>query len=131
MNNTPEEISAQHRKYDVAIDFDGVIHSYKSGWLGFDVLVDPPVDGAIKFLKTVLEHFRVSIMSTRAAEPEGIEAIKNYLKKYGMTDEEVDKINVTSIKIHAKIYIDDRGYQFNGTFPTVEYLRSFLPWYKR
>jgi len=131
MNNTPEEISAQHRKYDVAIDFDGVIHSYKSGWLGFDVLVDPPVDGAIKFLKTVLEHFRVSIMSTRAAEPEGVEAIKNYLKKYGMTDEEVDKINVTSIKIHAKIYIDDRGYQFNGTFPTVEYLRSFLPWYKR
>jgi len=129
--NISEEISKQHRKYDVAIDFDGVIHSYKSGWLGFDVLVDPPVDGAIKFLKTILKDFRVSIMSTRAAEPEGVEAIKNYLKKYGMTKEEIDKTNVTATKIHAKIYIDDRGYQFNGTFPTMEYLEAFLPWYKR
>jgi len=126
-----EEISAQHRKFDLAIDFDGVIHSYTSGWLGFDILVDPPVPGAIEFLKDALKHFRVSIMSTRAAEQKGVVAIKEYLQKYGMTKDEVDKIHVTSVKIHAKIYIDDRGYQFNGTFPAIKYIKTFLPWYKK
>jgi len=128
---TPEEISAKHREYDVAVDFDGVIHSYKSGWIDYGTLVDPPVEGAIKFLKEILQTFRVSIMSTRAAEPRGVVAIKEWLEKYGMTPQEVASINVTSEKIHAKIYIDDRGYQFNGEFPTMEYIKNFLPWYKK
>jgi len=31
------------------IDFDGVIHSYTSGWQGAGVISDPPVEGAFDF----------------------------------------------------------------------------------
>jgi len=36
-------------------------------------------------------------------------------------------IEITAIKPRA-IYIDDRGYQFTGTFPSIEYISKFKPW---
>ena len=35
----------------ICVDFDGVIHSYKSGWRGVAVIPDPPVPGAIEWLE--------------------------------------------------------------------------------
>ena len=35
----------------ILLDFDGVIHSYTSGWKGAGVIPDPPVPGAIDFLR--------------------------------------------------------------------------------
>jgi hypothetical protein len=40
-------------------------------------------------------------------------------------------MKVSVEKPAAMLYIDDRAYQFNGTFPSVDYVRDFLPWYKR
>ena len=44
----------------LALDFDGVLHSYTSGWQGADVISDPPVPGAIEFLMEAVEHFEVT-----------------------------------------------------------------------
>ena len=37
---------AAQRNYSIAVDFDGVIHSYTSKWVAADVIPDPPVSGA-------------------------------------------------------------------------------------
>ena len=53
-------------KPTLVLDFDGVIHSYTSGWKGADVIPDPPVDGAIAFMLGALLHFDVVIFSSRS-----------------------------------------------------------------
>jgi hypothetical protein len=34
----------------LCVDFDGVIHSYSSGWQGADIVNDPPTPGALAWL---------------------------------------------------------------------------------
>lgn len=69
----------------VVVDFDGVIHSYISGWKGIDIIPDEPVKG----IKEVIENLRdagyyVAVVTTRATQMNGIEAVWAYLKKYGI-----------------------------------------------
>lgn len=40
----------------ICIDFDGVLHSYTSGWQGEDVASDPPVPGAIEWLREMIRN---------------------------------------------------------------------------
>lgn len=54
-----------NERKNISIDFDGVIHSYKSGWKGADKCPDPPVPGAIAFIIMAVERFNVSIYSSR------------------------------------------------------------------
>src|SRR5271156_1345745 len=63
----------------LCLDFDGVIHSYSSGWKGADVIPDPPVAGAMQFIRDALEHFRVAIFSSRSNQPGGLDAMKDYI----------------------------------------------------
>ena len=43
-------------KLILCLDFDGVIHSYSSGWKGADVIPDPPVPGALRFIADARER---------------------------------------------------------------------------
>lgn len=64
---------------NVVLDFDGVIHSYVSGWQGVDVVPDPPVpliDEEIKRIRAA--GYRVVVVSTRCATPEGMGAVRRY-----------------------------------------------------
>ena len=45
-------------KPTLCVDFDGVIHSYISGWKGADVIPDPPVPGAIEALYRIYRSLR-------------------------------------------------------------------------
>lgn len=69
------------RKPILCVDFDGVIHSYSSGWKGARVIPDPPVPGAIQFLIDALKVFDVCIYSSRSRYFGGRWAIKRWLKK--------------------------------------------------
>jgi hypothetical protein len=124
------------RRRTVAVDFDGVIHKHISKWTVAEEIHDGPVDGALDFLERVLEEFDVVIFSARAADPAGEDAIDAWLVKHWIESGRhlktlLGKITVTSKKPHAFIYIDDRGWHFEGKFPTMEELRSFESWTKK
>ena len=50
----------------LCLDFDGVIHSYTSGWQGAGVAADPPVKGTLEYLIEVTKYYRVMIYSSRS-----------------------------------------------------------------
>lgn len=63
----------------LCLDFDGVLHSYKSGWKGAAVIPDNPVPGALEFVVTALDRFRVAILSSRSHQWGGKRAMKRWL----------------------------------------------------
>lgn len=125
----------------LCLDFDGVIHSYSSGWKGADVIPDPPVAGALQFIANALQHFRVAIFSSRSHQPGGIAAMCQWLgywsvdKAFGMPDDfdhaAWGAIEWPLVKPAAMVTIDDRAITFDGTWPQIEELKAFQPWNKR
>ena len=108
----------------IALDFDGVVHSYQSGWTGDADIPDPLVEGAAEGIKRLRIDYKVVIFSTRARTVEGRNAIIAYLAKYGI---EVD--GVTDKKIPAHIYVDDRAVCFDGSWNHLrEDIRDFASW---
>jgi len=61
------------------VDFDGVIHSYSSGWQGARRIPDMPVTGALEFLAKATYYFKVNIYSSRSNQFGGIRAMKKWL----------------------------------------------------
>ncbi|MDR1220419.1 MAG: hypothetical protein LBK73_12530, partial [Treponema sp.] len=116
----------------VAVDFDGVINSYISGWKG-PTETDEPVLSAAESLKTLYERgYKVVIFSTRANTREGIDAIREYLRKHTENNELADAIEVTDQKPIADMYIDDRAIPFNGDWEeTLKRIEEFKPWTER
>ena len=96
----------------VVFDFDGVIHSYTSGWKGETNIPDPPVDGIQEALKQIHDDgYEIVIVSTRCKTSAGRIAIENWLDMYGIT-QYVDR--VCKEKPPAIVYIDDRAICFDG-----------------
>lgn len=109
----------------VAFDFDGVIHSYKSGWRGIDAVPDPPVAGIKQVIDELRElGFEVIIYSTRCSQEAGKSAIKKYLSEHDIT---VD--GLCSDKPPAICYVDDRAVCFDGeTDGLVDQICTFRSW---
>ncbi len=112
----------------IAIDFDGVLNSYLSGYLPGqeDWIPDEPVPGALEFVSDALAVMDVVIFTTRAATTEGRNAVKKWLYKYGFPD-----LDVYYEKPWAHIYLDDAGWQFNGMFPNIQDLLNFETWVEK
>lgn len=66
----------------LCLDFDGVIHSYSSGWKGARNIPDAPVPGALQFIVEALCHFDVQIFSSRSSYLFGRAAMKAWLRKH-------------------------------------------------
>ena len=117
----------------LCLDFDGVIHSYTSGWKGADVIPDPPVPGAMDFIREAQKHFTVAIFSSRSNQPGGLDAMKDYValnSEIGFRDP-IEGIEWPLEKPPAMVTIDDRALTFDGTWPEIETLKAFQPWNKR
>ena len=119
----------------LCLDFDGVIHSYDSGWKGATVIPDPPVPGALEFLKAATERFTVAIYSTRSSVTGGRIAMSRWLDHHaglvGMRGNWLDRIEWPGEKPPALVTLDDRALTFTGTWPDLDALLNFKPWNKR
>lgn len=125
----------------LAIDFDGVLHSYESGWKGARCIPDPPVPGAIEWLRSLVfdqrdpfvprfDVFDVCIFSSRSRYWGGRAAMKRWLLHHGVRPGEIEAIRFPLLKPPAHLLIDDRAWTFTGTFPTVQQINEFRPWNK-
>ncbi len=117
----------------LCVDFDGVLHSYSSGWRGARNIPDPPVEGAIGWLKSLIvdRSFDVQIYSSRSRYLGGRRAIKKWLLKWGLAGEELERIKFPRSKPAAFLQIDDRAWTFTGKFPSKEEMLGFKPWHKK
>lgn len=114
-------------KKSIAIDFDGVLHAYTSPWTKASEVRDGPTPGALEAVKEyIMAGYNVVVYSARANDPDGEVAMHQWLQKHGFP-----VLHIATEKPHAELYIDDRGFQFIGDWPSIEYIRSFRPWNKR
>lgn len=126
------------KHYTIAVDFDGVIHRYDTKWINAHTIPDPPVVGAIEWLGRLVQTLDVVIYSTRCRTWRGRRAIRAWLKKYSGTiwNESVGAVGIEQVKLSfekpaALVYIDDRAWRFDGSFPTAEELLKARPWNKK
>lgn len=132
-----EKVAARGRKPILCLDFDGVIHSYSSGWQGADVIPDPPVDGAIAFMLGALDHFDVVIFSSRSNQRGGLKAMQAWLRKHAdaawyesPAGPGLEDVRFVTEKPSAMVTLDDRAITFDGTWPAIQTLKAFKPWNK-
>lgn len=65
----------------ICLDFDGVIHSYKSKWKGPRIIPDPPVDGAFEMMiRYLTAGFDVVVFSSRSSAFGGRWAMARWMK---------------------------------------------------
>ena len=110
-------------KETIVFDFDGVIHSYISGWN------ETPQDPPVKHIKEEIdlirkEGYEVVVVSTRCATKEGMDKVIEYLHIY-----DIRVVRVLATKPPALVYIDDRGVNFDGNAKSLLYkIKNFIPW---
>ena len=111
-------------KKTIVFDFDGVIHSYTSGWKGIDVIPDAPNADAIAAINALRsDGYEVIVVSTRCVDTAGKEAVAGYLDRHGVT---VD--GVSAEKPPALVYVDDRAVCYRPGMALVETIKCFRPW---
>ncbi len=115
-------------KQTVVLDFDGVIHSYSSGWKGADQIPDLPTPGVREAIARLRETYTVVVISSRCHQPGGIEAIRAWLGRHGI---EVDA--VSNDKPPHIVVVDDRALRFEGDWAAViaGIPAASVPWNKK
>jgi hypothetical protein len=124
----------------ICVDFDGVIHSYSSGWKGPRTIPDEPVPGAMAFLCRAVETYRVMIYSSRSRHWFGRWAMRRWVRSklhehWKCSPVEAEDVYAQlewpSQKPPAFLTIDDRAICFDGVFPDNASIDAFLPWNRK
>lgn len=136
------------RKPILCLDFDGVLHSYTSGWKGATVISDAPVPGAIEFMARAKDSFELHIFGSRSSAAGGIDAMRRWLRDaieyhfdcmfvpghpddFDAAQALINALKFPTEKPAAMISIDDRALTFTGIWPSIDELRRFQPWNKQ
>lgn len=121
----------------ICVNFDGVLHSYASGWQGANIVNDGPVPGAMEWLASLTHHFTVCIYSSRSRQAGGVAAMQQAIYRWvqeetDMTPGWLSQLQYPKEKPAAFLTIDDRAICFKGEFEPLqpEILLRFTPWNK-
>jgi hypothetical protein len=116
-------------KKTIAVDFDGVINSYKSGWQGPNETDEPVLNAAEGISGLWNRGNKIIIFSTRANTHEGTDTIREYIRRHTENDLLANSIEITDKKPIADVYIDDRAIPFTGDWEeTLKQIETFKPW---
>ena len=84
-----ERIGISRARRTICLDFDGVLHSYRSGWCGAEVIPDPPIHGTREAVARLRQQYRVVIHSARCHSEEGRKAVEGWLQRHEIMVDEV------------------------------------------
>jgi hypothetical protein len=114
---------------NIAIDFDGVIHTFDKGFHD-GTCYGEPIPGSIDAIKDLSKKYNIIIFTAKAKPNRplvngktGVELVKEWLDKHGILE---CVSEVTSEKPRAKVYIDDHGYRFENWSDTLNFLENKL-----
>lgn len=109
-----EQLGIARPRRTICLDFDGVLHSYRSGWCGAEIIPDPPIHGTKDAIARLRQQYRIVIHSARCHTEAGRKAVEAWLERHGI---EVD--DVCEHKPPALVYVDDRAVRFRGNWDDV------------
>jgi hypothetical protein len=109
-----QSVGISRTRRTICLDFDGVLHSYRSGWCGAEIIPDPPIHRTREAVERLRQLYRVVIHSSRCHTVEGRRAVENWLLKNDITVDEV-----CEHKPPAHVYVDDRAIRFRGDWDDV------------
>lgn len=114
----------------LALDFDGTLNSFTSGYTSPTEVPDAPVVGAREFCGKALEYFEVVVTGPRTNHAAGVDAIRHWLQKHNFPEEifitEEGDIPPSFLTLSA------RAQTFTGKFPDEpKKLLAFRPWFKK
>lgn len=89
----------------IAVDFDGVIHSYEKGWLSGVIYGTPMRDSKLTINELIKKGFKVVVFTARTE----LDPVRKWLVEYDFPE-----LEVTNIKPPAMCYIDDRAIRFRN-----------------
>jgi hypothetical protein len=111
----------EHEKTNLAIDFDGVIHTF-NGW-GDGTCYGQPIEGSIEAVRKLSQKYNIIIFTAKARPDRplvdgrtGHELVTEWLDKFELT-QYIDY--VTHEKPRAKFYIDDKGIRFDNNWQEI------------
>lgn len=121
----------------IAIDFDGVIHTYSKGWQD-GTIYDKPVPGAFAAIRALMHDYAVFIHTTRNPNEVGawvyntgglkwkVDADFPVPPEFWNGDASTDLVLITNRKLPALAYIDDRAVRFHEWPQAMADLQEFL-----
>jgi phosphoheptose isomerase len=104
---------------NLAIDFDGVVHTFDKGWHDGTCYGDP-IEGSLEAIKKLSEKYNIIIFTAKVRPDRplvngktGYELVEEWLENNNVR-QYVDEI--TYEKPRAEYYIDDKGIKFNNNW---------------
>jgi hypothetical protein len=112
---------------NIAIDFDGVIHTFDKGFYD-GTCYGAPIDGSLEAIKKISKSYNIIIFTAKAKPSRplvngktGTELVQEWLEKHNVMQYVSE---ITAEKPRSQIYIDDKGYHFKNWNDTMSFLES-------